>query len=72
MKKKLLILCTVLLIGIVLALSACSGPPVSHQLEGRQDCTSCHGLDQVKPYPKFHEDEGFSNEDCNNCHEFNS
>ena len=67
MKKKLVLLCLACLIGLTVALSAC-GPAIPHPIEGRADCTACHGPQGVKPFPNFHVKRGFGNDDCTRCH----
>lgn len=68
MNKRSLTMLALLILALALVLSACSGPAIPHELDGRADCTSCHGTDGVKPFPKFHEKEGFTNDTCLDCH----
>jgi hypothetical protein len=47
-----------------------SGPAaIPHPIEGEtyQDCTTCHGLDKVKPFPENHV--AFPADTCTGCHQ---
>jgi hypothetical protein len=55
-------------IGLSVLLSGCSGPAVTHSVEGRTDCLSCHGQNGVKPYPKWHAERALGNDACATCH----
>jgi hypothetical protein len=45
-----------------------AGPsPIPHPLEGRDDCSVCHSLAGVKPFPADHE--GRTIETCLSCHQ---
>ena len=51
------------------ATQASAGPAVRHPLVGAayQDCTVCHGLDKVKPFPANHA--SFTVDSCTACHQ---
>jgi len=68
MKKNIALLLLSSLIGLTVILSACE-PAIPHSIERRKDCISCHALDGIRPYPKWHAKRGFGNEVCLNCHE---
>ena len=42
-------------------------PAVPHGLEGRAECTLCHGEDGIMPFPGDHS--GLSSETCLRCHD---
>jgi len=58
------------LAGVVPALVAPTpatvAPPISHGLQGQEDCLFCHGADKAMPFPTNHEGRG--NETCLHCH----
>lgn len=41
-------------------------PPVSHPMQGMENCGQCHGLNGVLPYPKDHS--GRKDDSCTRCH----
>ena len=41
-------------------------PPITHGLEGREDCLFCHDADKAMPFPADHQ--GWGNETCLRCH----
>lgn len=43
-----------------------AAPPISHGLQGQEDCLFCHGADKAMPFPADHE--GWANDTCLNCH----
>lgn len=43
-----------------------AAPPITHGLEGREDCLFCHGADKAMPVPADHR--GWGNESCLKCH----
>jgi len=43
-----------------------AAPPITHGLEGREDCLFCHGADKAMPVPADHQ--GWSNDTCLSCH----
>jgi hypothetical protein len=45
-------------------------PDIPHPIAGREDCASCHGLGQVRPFPADHQ--GRADETCQGCHEVNA
>ena len=66
-----LILALLILGGVAVAVvpwSSFSEPPVPHSIEQRSDCTGCHALDGVKPYPSWHAKRAFDNDACLGCH----
>lgn len=42
------------------------GSPITHPIEGREECDTCHGPSGVRPYPADHE--GRPNDSCLLCH----
>ncbi len=73
MKKKLLLALAALLVLSVLAValvpwSSFGPPPVSHSTVQRTDCTNCHSLAGVQPFPQGHATKHFTNADCLRCH----
>jgi predicted CXXCH cytochrome family protein len=44
-------------------------PPVPHPTEGHEDCLSCHGPGELKPFPEDHA--GRTNDMCLACHQVN-
>lgn len=42
------------------------GSPITHPIEGREECDTCHGLSGMMPYPADHE--GRPNDSCTICH----
>lgn len=72
MKKRLfwLILALLIVAGLVVALVSWSysAPQVPHSLEQRADCTGCHALNGVKPYPNWHVKRELGNDACLGCH----
>jgi cytochrome b subunit of formate dehydrogenase len=46
-----------------------AAPAIAHPIEGAtyQDCTTCHGMGQVKPYPANHTN--FTTDSCTMCHQ---
>jgi nitrate/TMAO reductase-like tetraheme cytochrome c subunit len=44
-----------------------SAPAIPHQLEGMSECSMCHALDAMKPFPESHA--SFTNDQCANCHQ---
>jgi hypothetical protein len=73
MKKKLVVVLLALLVlsGLLVAFVPWSsfGPPrVPHSIIQRSDCTSCHGLSGVKPYPTWHAKSQLGNDGCLRCH----
>jgi hypothetical protein len=47
-------------------------PGIPHTVNGRGDCLSCHGQNAVKPYPDWHDKDGYDNSDCTSCHHVGS
>lgn len=43
-----------------------AAPVIAHPIEGYEDCTSCHALDEAVPYPEYHL--GWPNPSCTQCH----
>jgi len=39
---------------------------IPHPIQGHENCESCHGLKDMKPYPIKHL--GWKNESCMKCH----
>ncbi len=68
MKRGFALLCASCLIALAVTLNGC-GPAIPHPIEGRGDCTSCHGQNGVKPYPQWHAERGLGNDACARCHE---
>ncbi len=74
MKKWIVVLVLSLLIvgGVVLAKvpwDQLSEPKIPHSITERVDCTNCHGLSGVKPYPSWHAERKFAKTDCLKCHQ---
>ncbi len=67
MKKRVLGFVLVGFMSVLPIVSACE-PAMTHSIDGKVDCVSCHGLNGVKPYPKFHADRGYTNSVCTSCH----
>ncbi|MFC1988368.1 hypothetical protein ACFLVJ_00830 [Chloroflexota bacterium] len=42
-------------------------PPISHTLDGRDDCLQCHGEGAFMPFPANHS--GYANDTCQGCHQ---
>ena len=43
-----------------------SAPALRHEVDGAEDCRSCHAVEGLKPYPLLHA--GWSGESCLRCH----
>ena len=41
---------------------------VSHEIPGRENCLSCHGLGAIKPFTSVHAELRLGNESCLGCH----
>jgi nitrate/TMAO reductase-like tetraheme cytochrome c subunit len=48
------------------AAAPAAAPAIPHQLEGMGECTLCHALDAMKPFPENHT--AFTLDMCVNCH----
>jgi hypothetical protein len=59
-----------LIVALLLSVSACSGAKsIPHQVAGRSDCISCHGVNTANPYPQGHAQKQYANEKCTQCHQ---
>jgi len=56
------------LLNLALILDSCA-PSIPHTLEGRAGCITCHGQNAVKPFPNWHQKDGFGNDACAGCHD---
>ena len=66
---RLIIFVGLLILGLFLIFRP---PSIPHSLEGTKECVTCHGSNGIRPYPTWHEELGYGNDDCSSCHHLNS
>lgn len=67
MKRKIVIVFVVALLGAVTVFSACA-PEIPHTIDGRQACLECHQTGSIRPYPIKHAEKNLQNNSCAKCH----
>lgn len=68
MKHKDLFLILVGALSLVVILISCA-PSVPHSVQAQKECITCHGSNGIKPYPTWHANRGYKNDDCLSCHD---
>jgi len=68
MKNKGLSLILVVALSLALILISCA-PSIPHSVQAQKECVTCHGNNGVKPYPAWHAERGYNNDDCSSCHD---
>jgi cytochrome b subunit of formate dehydrogenase/mono/diheme cytochrome c family protein len=50
------------------ALDRGRGDPIPHEIVGRENCLSCHGLGAIEPFSALHDELKLGNDTCLSCH----
>jgi hypothetical protein len=59
-----------LLGALILAATFIScAPSIPHAVDAQKQCVTCHGNNGVKPYPAWHAERSYTNDDCSGCHD---
>lgn len=59
--------------AVILAVMLIScAPSIPHSVDAQKDCITCHGTNGVRPYPSWHAQRGYNNDDCSSCHDLKS